>query len=436
MKTTVKHLSETRVKLTIAAEPAELQAAEQVALKRLAKSVKVNGFRKGHVPLEVVKKHVDPNELAQETLNAALNRSVAEAFLSNEIQVLDRPEVELIKFVPGQQLEFTAEADVLPEVKLGDYRKLKAKKTEVKVADKDIDEVIERIQKGLAEKKETKKPAEQDDEVVIDFVGKKDGEAFKGGTGKEYPLVLGSNSFIPGFEDALIGLKAGDKKDVPLTFPKDYHAKDLAGQKVVFEVEVKKVNKVTLPELNDEFAAKAGPFTSMKDLRKDIQAEMIAQAERKATDDLKDELVKQLVDKSKVSVPEVLRADQIRSIEQDLTQNLMYQGLTIEQYFENNGYADRDAWVKAEAQDAADARIKAGLVLAQLSKELKVEATADELAEHINVYKQQYVNNPEMAKQFDNPEAQREIANRLITEKTVNMLVEFNTPQDSKKSKK
>ena len=174
----------------------------------------------------------------------------------------------------------------------------------------------------------------------------------------------------------------------------------------------------------------------MKDLRKDIQAEMIAQAERKATDDLKDELVKQLVDKSKVSVPEVLRADQIRSIEQDLTQNLMYQGLTIEQYFENNGYADRDAWVKAEAQDAADARIKAGLVLAQLSKELKVEATADELAEHINVYKQQYANNPEMAKQFDNPEAQREIANRLITEKTVNMLVEFNTPQDSKKSKK
>ena len=436
MKTTVKHLSETRVKLTIAAEPAELQAAEQVALKRLAKSVKVNGFRKGHVPLEVVKKHVDPNELAQETLNAALNRSVAEAFLSNEIQVLDRPEVELIKFVPSQQLEFTAEADVLPEVKLGDYRKLKVKKTEAKVADKDIDEVIERIQKGLAEKKETKKPAEQDDEVVIDFVGKKDGEAFKGGTGKEYPLVLGSNSFIPGFEDALIGLKAGDKKDVPLTFPKDYHAKDLAGQKVVFEVEVKKVNKVTLPELNDEFAAKAGPFTSMKDLRKDIQAEMIAQAERKATDDLKDELVKQLVDKSKVSVPEVLRADQIRSIEQDLTQNLMYQGLTIEQYFENNGYADRDAWVKAEAQDAADARIKAGLVLAQLSKELKVEATSDELAEHINVYKQQYANNPEMAKQFDNPEAQREIANRLITEKTVNMLMELNTPQDSKKSKK
>ena len=171
------------------------------------------------------------------------------------------------------------------------------------------------------------------DEAIIDFVGKKDGETFKGGTGKDYPLVLGSNSFIPGFEDALVGLKAGGKKDVELTFPKDYHAKDLAGQKVVFEVTVKKVNQVELPELDDKFAAKAGPFTSMEDLRKDIEAEITAQAERKAADDLKDELIKQLVEKSQVSVPSVLRDDQIRSLEQDLRQNLMYQGRTLEQKF-------------------------------------------------------------------------------------------------------
>ena len=427
MKTTVKHLSDTRVKVTIATERAELEAAEQVALKRMANKVKVNGFRKGHVPLEIVKKNVNANDLAQETLDAALNRAVAEAFLNNKLQVLDRPEVELVKFVPGETLEFTAEADVLPEVKLGDYRKLKAKKAAVKVDKKDIEDVVERIQKGLAEKKESSAAAKIDDEVVIDFVGKKDGEAFQGGTGKDYPLVLGSNSFIPGFEDALVGVKAGDKKDVPLEFPKDYHAKDLAGQKVVFEVEVKKVNEVVLPELNDEFAAKAGPFTSMDDLRKDIESEMKAQAERKANDDLKDDLVKQLVEKSTVSVPAVLRADQIQSLEQDLTQNLAYQGQTLDQYFETKGYADRDAWVKAEANDAADARIKAGLVLAELSKELKIEANSEELAGHINAYKQQYANNPEMAKRFDEPEAQREIANRLITEKTVDKLVELNS---------
>mgnify|MGYP000903683657 FL=1 len=427
MKTTVTHESDTRVKVVVAADHAELAAAEQVALKRLAKTVKVNGFRTGHVPLEIVKKHADPNALAQETLDAALNRAVAEAFLNNNLQVLARPEVEIKKYVPGELLEFTAEADVLPEVKLGDYKKLKAKKVAVNVNKKEIDEVIERIQKGLSEKKEVKRAAKIGDETVIDFVGKKDGEAFQGGTGKDYPLVLGSNSFIPGFEDALVGLKAGDTKDVKLAFPKDYHVKDLAGQDVVFEVTVKKVNSVKLPALDDKFAAKAGPFTSMDDLRKDIKAEITAQAERRAKDDLKDELVKQLVAKSVVSVPSVLRDDQIRSLEQDLRQNLMYRGRTLEQYFEEKGYADRDAWVKAEANDAADARIKAGLVLAQLSKELKIEATADELAAHINAYKQQYANNPKMAKHFDKPEAQREVANRLITEKTIDKLVELNS---------
>ena len=427
MKTTVTHESDTRVKVVVAADHAELAAAEQVALKRLAKTVKVNGFRTGHVPLEIVKKHADLNALAQETLDAALNRAVAEAFLSNDLQVLARPEVEIKKYVPGELLEFTAEADVLPEVKLGDYKKLKAKKAAVNVDKKEIDEVIERIQKGLSEKKEVKRAAKIGDETVIDFVGKKDGEAFQGGTGKDYPLVLGSNSFIPGFEDALVGLKAGDTKDVKLAFPKDYHAKDLAGQDVVFEVTVKKVNSVKLPALDDKFAAKAGPFTSMEDLRRDIKAEITAQAERRAKDDLKDELVKQLVAKSAVSVPSVLRDDQIRSLEQDLRQNLMYRGRTLEQYFEEKGYADRDAWVKAEANDAADARIKAGLVLAQLSKELKIEATADELAAHINAYKQQYANNPKMAKHFDKPEAQREVANRLITEKTIDKLVELNS---------
>ena len=427
MKTTVTHESDTRVKVVITADHAELAAAEQVALKRLAKTAKVNGFRTGHVPLEIVKKHADANALAQETLDAALNRAVAEAFLSNDLQVLARPEVEIKKYVPGELLEFTAEADVLPEVKLGDYKKLKVKKAAVNVDKKEIDEVIERIQKGLSEKKEVKRAAKIGDETVIDFVGKKDGEAFHGGTGKDYPLVLGSNSFIPGFEDALVGLKAGDTKDVKLAFPKDYHVKDLAGQDVVFEVTVKKVNSVKLPALDDKFAAKAGPFTSMEDLRSDIKAEITAQAERRAKDDLKDELVKQLVAKSMVSVPSVLRDDQIRSLEQDLRQNLMYRGRTLEQYFKEKGYTDRDAWVKAEANDAADARIKAGLVLAQLSKELKIEATADELAAHINTYKQQYANNSEMAKHFDKPEAQREVANRLITEKTVDKLVELNS---------
>ena len=429
MKTTVKKLSATRVLVTVAAGQPELETAEQVALKRMAKKIKVNGFRQGHVPIAVVKKHADPHTLSQETLEAAINRAVAEAFLSNKLQVLDRPEVELKKFVPGETLEFTAEADIMPEVKLGDYKTLKATKKAIKVDKKDVEEVIERIRKGLAEKTETTEAARDGDEVIIDFVGKRGGEAFQGGTGKDYPLTLGSGAFIPGFEEALVGLKAGDKKDVALQFPKDYHAKDLAGADVVFETTTKKVNKIELPELNDEFAAKAGPYTSMDDLRQDIEAEITAQQERQALDELKDDLVKQLVAASDVAVPDVLRQDQI---EQDLVQNLRYRGMTLDQYYESRGFANRDAWVEAEANDTAEARIKAGLVLAELSKELAIEATADELAAHIDAYKQQYANNAEMAKRFDQPEAQREIANRLITEKTVDKLVELNAPEAQK----
>lgn len=427
MNTTVKYLSDTRVRATIKVEATELKAAEQVALKKLSKTVKVNGFRKGHVPLEVVKKNVDPNALAQETLENALSRAVAESFIENKLQALERPEVEVKKFVPGESLEFTAEADVLPKVKLGDYKKLKATEKKVSVAKKDVDEVVERIRKSMAEKKEVKRAAKLGDEAVIDFVGKKDGEAFPGGTGNDYPLELGSGSFIPGFEEAIVGLKTGDKKDIELTFPKDYHAPDLKGKKVVFETTVKKINEKVLPELNDEFAAKTGPFTSMSELTADIKRELEAQKKREASDELKDSLVKQLVAKSNVAVPAVLREDQVRSIEQDLMQNLMYQGLSIEQYWEQKGYKDRDAWVKAEANEAADNRIKAGLVLSELSKVLKIEATADELADHLNTYRKQYANNPEMAKRFEEPEVQREVANRLITEKTVDELVKLNT---------
>lgn len=427
MNTTVKYLSDTRVRATIKVEATELKAAEQVALKKLSKTVKVNGFRKGHVPLEVVKKNVDPNALAQETLENALSRAVAESFIENKLQALERPEVEVKKFVPGESLEFTAEADVLPKVKLGDYKKLKATEKKVSVAKKDVDEVVERIRKSMAEKKEVKRAAKLGDEAVIDFVGKKDGEAFPGGTGNDYPLELGSGSFIPGFEEAIVGLKTGDKKDIELTFPKDYHAPDLKGKKVVFETTVKKINEKALPELNDEFAAKTGPFTSMSELTADIKRELEAQKKREASDELKDSLVKQLVAKSNVAVPAVLREDQVRSIEQDLMQNLMYQGLSIEQYWEQKGYKDRDAWVKAEANEAADNRIKAGLVLSELSKVLKIEATADELADHLNTYRKQYANNPEMAKRFEEPEVQREVANRLITEKTVDELVKLNT---------
>lgn len=427
MKTSVKHVSDTKVKLTISLDEKELADAEQVALTKLARDVKAPGFRKGKVPVSVAAKYVDHNLLQQQTVDDALSKAVAEAYIEEDIQALERPAVEIVKFVPHQELEFTAEAEVLPKVKLGNYKKLKAEKDKVSVSADDVNEVIERMREGMAEKKEVTRAAKNGDEVVIDFTGKKDGVAFDGGTAKDYSLKLGSNSFIPGFEEGLVGVQPGEAKDLRLKFPASYHVAELAGADVVFETKLHKVLEPALPEVDDAFAKKADKrFETLKDMKADIKHELTTQREREATDKLKDTLVEKLIEASDVPMPEVLVHDQLHSIEQDMTQNLMYQGVSLDMYLADKGFKDKDEWLKKEVKPAAEKRVKAGLALAELTKVEKIEATADELAEHINLYKTQYANNPEMAKRFDEPEVQREVANRLLTEKAVDRLVELN----------
>lgn len=426
MKTSVKNISDTKVILTITVDAEELAVAEQVALTKLARDVKVPGFRKGKTPISVAAKNVDPGTLQENTLNNAISKAVAEAFVQSEIQALDRPAVEVKKFVPGEMLEFTAEAEILPKIKLGNYKKLKAKTAKIVVEQSEIDEIVERMQKGLAEKKEVKRAAANGDETVIDFVGKKGGVAFDGGAGSDYSLTLGSNQFVPGFESGVVGHKAGETFDIELTFPADYGSAELKGAKVTFTTTIKTVKEVVLPEVTDAFAKKAGQFKTVAELLADIKRELTSQKEKEAVEKLKDELVTQLVEASHVPVPDILVADQAKSIEQDFTSNLMYQGITIEQYLENKGFESKEKWLETEVHDVAVKRVKAGLALAELSKIEKIEATGDELEAHVDTYRQQYAKNPEALKQFEQPEARRDIANRLITEKTVDRLVELN----------
>jgi len=427
MKTTVKKLSDTNVCLTITLGADELNAAEQVALTKMARDLKVPGFRKGKVPVSVAAKHVNPMALQEQVLDNALSKAVAEAFMNEKLQALERPNVEVKKFVPNQEVEFTAEATVVPPVKLGDYKKLKAKAQTVKVEAKDVDEIIERMQQNFVDKAKVTRAAREGDEVIIDFVGKKDGVAFDGGSAKDFTLKLGGGQFIPGFEEGVVGHKAGETFDLDLEFPKDYHAENLAGAKVVFSVTLHKVNELKLPELNDEFAAKCGPFTDVKELKADIKREITAQKEREAKEKLKDELVAELADSSKVALPELLIDDQLRSIEQDLMQNLSYRGLTMDSYLKAQGFKDKADWQKKEARPAAEKRVKAGLVLAELSKELDVEVSREELDRQISTFKQQYGKDAKLAARFDDPNIHRDIANRMITEKTIDKLVELNS---------
>ncbi len=426
MESSVKNVSDTKVVVTIKLNAENLAVAEQVAATKLARNVKVAGFRKGKTPIAVAIKNIDPAMLQEETMNNAISKAVSEAFIGNEIQALDRPAVEIKKFVPGESMEFTAEAEILPKIKLGNYKKLKATVEKVVVSDKDINEIIDRMRNAFAEKAEVTRAAKLGDETVIDFVGKKDGVAFDGGTGNDYPLTLGSKQFIPGFEEGIVGHSAGETFDLDLTFPADYGSADLKGAKVTFTTTLKTVKEVVLPEVNDEFAAKTGPFKTVAELKADIERELTSQKERENNEKLKDDLVSQLVAASHVPVPEILVADQAKSIEQDFTNNLMYQGISLEQYLGNKGFESKEKWLETEVNEVAVKRVKAGLALAELSKVEKVEATVAELDAHVETYRQQYAKNAEALKQFEQPEVRRDIANRLLTEKTVDLLVAFN----------
>lgn len=426
MKTSVKYLSDTKVAVNVTLGVSELKDAELAALNELGKDIKVPGFRKGKVPVSVVSKNVNPNVLAQKTLESALSKAVADAFISEKLQALDRPEVEVKKFVPGSELEFTAESEVMPKIKIGDYKNLKSTAKKVSVTKKDIAEITDRLKKGFASKKTVQRPAKITDEVNIDFEGKKDGIAFDGGKGEKYDLVLGSNSFIPGFEDGIIGKKTGETFDLKLTFPEDYHADNLKGAEVVFTTTINEIKEVVEPELNDELAAKAGPFKTVEELEDDIKREITKQKETEATEKLKDDLVAELVEKSTVPVPDVLLKDQMKLIEQDTNRNLMYRGMSIDDYIKSLKYKDKNDWLENEVRPIAEKRVKAGLLLAELSKVEKIEATENELLEKINQLGKQYPSE-DMRKHLKTPEVQRDVANRILTEKTVDRLVSLNS---------
>ena len=424
MNITVKNPSTTKTELIITLTSDELKAAQVSAIEKLRKDLKVSGFRKGKVPADVAAKHLDPNALNNEVLSGAINSAVPKAFLEKKVKALGMPEVNVTKYVPEETLEFTAAVDVLPEVKLGNYKKLKAKHEKTNISDKEISEVFENIRKSFSEPKAVKRAAKLGDEVQIDFTGKKDGVAFDGGTAKDFKIVLGSGQFIPGFEDGLVGHSVGDKFDLDLAFPKDYHAENLAGAKVVFEVLLKQVNEVVLPKLDDELAKKCGPFKSLAELEKDIKTNLESQAQHKTEEKFQDDLVAELVKGSKVDAPQVLIDDQLRQIRQEFEQNLATRSVTADQYFASTGQSKED-WEK-QATDVAKKRVEAQMVLVALSEELEIVASDSEVEAKVTELQDVYKNSPEALKNLSDPRVKADIQNRLVIEKTLAELVNLN----------
>ena len=425
MKTKLKKLANSRVELTVTLDAKDLEKASELALEDLAKEIRVEGFRKGKVPTEIAKKFLPENDLNAKTMDYAVRTTVVSAFEAEKQMPLLRPEINVTKFVPGEMLEYVANVEVVPEITLGDFKNLGVKRDDVKIAEKDIDGVLKNIQVSFAEKKVVKRAAKLTDEVIIDFVGKKDGKVFPGGSADNYHLTLGSGNFIPGFEDGIVGHEVGDKFELNLTFPKNYGMKDLAGEKTTFEVLLKQVNEVVMPKIDDELAKKVGPFKNLKALKDDIKKNLELQTDERIDAKFKDDLVSALVKKSKISaIPEILISDQVRAIEDNVRRNAETQGITVEEYMKRSGETEEAA--KKQTREIAEYNVKASLCLQTLAVNEKITVDDKLVDAKIAELRDVYRKSPEALKNLKNPGVRQDIKNRMIIEAALDLLAKSN----------
>lgn len=425
MKST-KKVFNTSVEFTVEFDKDDFEPARLKALERLARDIKIPGFRNGKAPANVVEQHVNPNDLASHTLDLAVRRAIPQLFDGAGIIPVSIPHVDVKKYIPGEMAEIVVKADIMPEVKLGKYDKLKSPREEHVVSDDDVEDVLHRIAESYAEPSVVKRAAKNGDEVIIDFTGKKDDVAFEGGSAKDYHLRLGSGQFIPGFEDGIIGHEVGDKFDLNLTFPKDYANKDLAGAKTVFEILVKQVSEVKTPKIDDDLAKKSGAFATLKELREDIKKNLKAQADHEAEEKYKDDLLNELVDNSKTEAPETLVDEQIGHIKEDMLRNLQSRGFTIEDYLKKNNQTE-DQWTE-EVRANAVRRVCSSIIVQKLSDELKVEVDDAAVEKQVAEMRAVYKNDANAVAQLDDPQVINSIRNRMRINATMDKLVEINKP--------
>lgn len=421
MQISREQLNPTTVKLTITADTTLLTDSKQRVLQRLGREMKLAGFRPGKAPLGIVERHADPNIVQSEVLQEAMNAAYGRALEQEKLRPVDQPQVTLHKFVPYATLEFSAEVPVVGEVTLPDYRKIRLAKKVVKVTEGDIDEVIENLRDRTAEKTGVDRTAKNGDEVVIDFKGTdaQTKEPVLGAEGKDYPLLLGSDTFIPGFESNVVGMKSGEEKVFILEFPRDYGVKALQGRKVSFVVTIKKVNEVTKPKVDDAFAAKVGPFKAVASLREDIKKQLETEKQAEAERQYQNELVDTLAEGTSVAIPDVLIDEEVQRIEDDIRRNLAYRGQTWQEHLAQEEKTEEE--YRKSLRESAEKRVRAGLALTEVADREGLTVTPEEFKIRMQLLKGQY-SDAAMQKELEKPASARSILSALLTEKTVSRL--------------
>lgn len=428
-----KQLQSTKIELSFSADGADLTPIKQLTVTKLGSQLKIPGFRPGKAPQAVIEKHLDQNLLQSEVIEEAINRFYARAVDTEKLRPVAQPAVSIKKFVPYSSLEFVVTVSVVGKISLPDYKKLRLNQPVATVTASDINDVITSLQERLADRTETDKPAKKGDQATIDFKGVDEaGQPISGAEGHDYPLVLGSDAFIPGFETNLLGLKAGQEKTFDLTFPKDYAVSALANKKVTFSVSVKKVAQLNKLPLDDEFAKKAGPFKTVAELKADIKKQLTSERQQNADREFQNEILETLAAKSTVEIPEELIDEQLDASEAEERQNLVYRGQTWQEHLEAEGVTEEQH--RQQNRPKAELRVKAGLVLSEIAEKEGLDVTPEELEIRIQLLKAQY-QDPTMQAELEKPENRRDIAMRLLSEKTIQLLVQYVTGKKANATK-
>lgn len=424
MKVTTEKISDGKVKLTVEVEPGKITLASDEVYAKLAPSVKVPGFRPGKAPKNIVEKEIGRERFEAEVLDILLPQTYYEAVMQEKLEVVGAPEVKLVKFVPTDGLTYEATVEIMPEIKIPDLKKISVKKQKIAVSKEDIQEVIDDLAKQLQKFEKVERAAKKGDRVEIDFDGYLKGLPFDGGKSQNHPLVLGSGSFIPGFEEQLEGVQAGDEKDVEVTFPKDYHAENLKGEKVTFKVKVHTVEEVILPEINDAFAKEVGTFADLATLKTDIEKQLLFTKETQERHRLEDEILQAIAEKSKFTVPEGLVAQEQERLMHEAENNLAQQGIQMPQYLEMIKKTEEE--IIAEMKPEAEKRVKIGMLLTQIAKDGDYTASEKELKDAVvdrlkNVPEEQ---SAEAKKYYESHDGQHALENAIVGTKVLDYLVE------------
>ncbi|MBM6997326.1 Trigger factor [compost metagenome] len=394
MKATWEKIEKNLGVLEVEVEADRVAVALDKAFQKVAKRANVPGFRKGKVPRPIFEARFGVESLYQDAIDILLPEVYSEAVDQTDIFPVDRPEVDVEQFAKGQPFKFKAKITVKPEVKLGDYKGVEVPAVTVEVSEDELNSELERLQQRHAELVVVdEEPAQNGDTVVIDFDGSVDGVPFEGGQAERYSLELGSNTFIPGFEEQVVGLATGDFKDVTVTFPDTYHAEELAGKEAVFKVKVHEIKRKQLPELDDEFAKDVSEFDTLAEFKEDLKKQLSSRKEQEAKSTREGALVDKIGENAEVEIPEAMINGEVDNMVRDFDNRLRSQGMNLDMFLGFSGQTVDD--LRGQMQGDAEKRVRNNLVLEAIAKAEKIEVTQDEINKELNDMAEAYKRTPE-----------------------------------------